>query len=110
MCNPEAHGEGWLHAGFPAPLRNTSVSCGYAYGKMEGETWPLPAARVPFLRYLWEKMEPVSLRKKARISAGVFFVEIQRGEKFRATLGYLWLEFFLSCGEKRYWKTWAQNH
>lgn len=110
MCNPEAHGEGWLHAGFPAPLQNTSVSCGYAYGKMEGETWPLPAARVPFLRYLWEKMEPVSLRKKARISAGVFFVEIQRGEKFRATLGYLWLEFFLSCGEKRYWKTWAQNH
>lgn len=110
MCNPEAHGEGWLHAGFSAPLLNASVSCGYAYGKMEGETWSLPAARVPFLRYLREKMEPVSLRKKARISAGVFLVEIQRGGKIRATLGYLWLEFFLSCAEKRYWKTWAQNH
>lgn len=47
---------------------------------MGGKTWPLPAARLPFLRYLWEKMEATSLRKKARISAGIIsLVEIQRG-------------------------------
>lgn len=109
--NPEARGEGWLRAGIAAPLLNTSVSDGFAYGKMGGKTWPLPAARLPFLRYLWEKMEAMLLRKKARISAGIIsLVEIQRGEKKWVTLGYLWLEFFVSCAEKCYWKTWAQNH
>lgn len=91
-CNPEACGEGWLRAGISAPLLNTSVSYGFTYGKMEGETWPLPAARLTFLRYLWEKMEPTSLRKEARISAGIFsLVEIRRGGKN----GWLWATFGL---------------
>lgn len=70
MCDPKAHGEGWLRTGISAPLPNTLASSGFAYGKMEGEIWP-------FWGDLWEKMEPRALRKMARISAGVFLLEIE---------------------------------